>query len=448
MERREQPKMRKALICLALAVGFGAPALGATVLPPDLLAALQMGGSAAALAKALSIADAYIAAHPQDGVGYSARCEIRARIAEEDASANASAALADCQRAVQLSPNVAFTHSAYGDYLYDAGSYPDALAQYTAAVSLGQTDFGIFWKRCDALRRVGRLADALDDCNKQIELTPNDGVAYYTRGRLEAAQANYQGAISDLTIALRAPNMPFAIDALYWRGVSYESLRNYVLADDDFTAAIGRGDGSPDTYFQRAQALQALNRPSEAAADLKKASDGYRAAGLPDRTAALQSILSNAQSGGSANASGTTFQFESFTFDATEVAKLFDGLRAALDPKDKSIHLNMVVASPSQMPAYETTWHYAGVQVNPDGTPTITLLFAGSASKQDLITGVEAGTFLGLAQSGYAGTKWKAAYDAVAAADARLGSNAADPFQNRRTFALQLAALYERLRSP
>jgi len=110
------------------------------------------------------------------------RCEIVEGMALQQ-NADDSKAVADCLQGVSLSPQSAFAEYAMADVLYNHGKFQDSLTDYNKAVALGLTDRGVYWRRCDAFRRVGNLDAALSDCQKQVTLTPGDINALYTLGR-------------------------------------------------------------------------------------------------------------------------------------------------------------------------------------------------------------------------------------------------------------------------
>jgi tetratricopeptide (TPR) repeat protein len=171
--------------------------------------------------------DAYVALHPADGVGFAVRCLLYEETALSQGR-DASPAFADCEKAVQLSPQAPLVYLFVGDALYDQGHFAESLANYTKAVNLGQTDRGMFWKRCDAYRRVGNLDMALLDCDRQLALTPNTFYALYTRGRLEVARKQYAESLKDLAQVLAIHQ---DINALYWSGVANLEIGNYQSAD-------------------------------------------------------------------------------------------------------------------------------------------------------------------------------------------------------------------------
>ncbi|MGA8574117.1 MAG: tetratricopeptide repeat protein [Candidatus Cybelea sp.] len=433
----------RAPIAFALLLAVTAlPALAQSTLPPELQRALAPTDAGAGLDRALATASDYIVANPKDGNGYATRCALRQVIVQRRGG-NLSEARSDCQTGVALAPQSAFAHFVYGDLLYDSDRFADSLAQYTQAIDLGENDRGIYWKRCDAYRRLGRLDEAMSDCNKQIALTPEMPVAYYARGHLQVERQDYTDAVADLTIALQDPQMPFPIDALYWRGQAYAALGKLALADADYSLAIAKGDKSPDTYFARAQVRRNLGNGAAALADLQAALQIYRAAGMNDRAQAVLALIAAINAPPPKTPVVTSVQVDGITFSAGDILRLFAGLRAALDPNDKSVHLLVTSASAAEMPSYDPQWHYGGVQMRPDGTPAIALVIAQGIAQASIQRAIEAGVLLGLADSGYCGPKWKALYDQAAAADAKLGANAPDPFVNRRALALQLAQAYE-----
>jgi hypothetical protein len=137
-----------------------------------------------------------------------------------------------------------------------------------------------------------------------------------------------------------------------------------------------------------------------------------------------------------------TFQYGGVSFDGTEVATLFDGVRAAFDPKNLSVHIGIVMTPAAKMPAYDPNVHYAVSRKRDDGKPAFTIWLLDSLTPAQMATPSIEGALFGLTDTGYAGPRWKALYDQEAAKDAALGPSAADPFLNRRQLVTALEALF------
>jgi tetratricopeptide (TPR) repeat protein len=234
----------------------------------------------------VAAADAYVAAHPDDGNGFAVRCGFESAVSNDERQRQK--ALADCKTALQLAPQSGFVHYEYADVLYDDEQWTDSLKEYTAALELGETGRGIYWKRCDAYRRTGDLDAALHDCDAEVART-GSFYGYYTRGRLNVERKDYAHAIQDLTTALAS--MPQSINALYWRGTAYLQSSDPQKADRDFTQAIALGDTSPDTYYWRGWARLNLHEKAKTREDWETALKGYRESGMPFQAGQVQALL-------------------------------------------------------------------------------------------------------------------------------------------------------------
>ncbi len=262
-----------------------------TTFAPALRAVLA--GFGADTAKDRAAIDAYIAAHPKDGDGYAVRCGLIFEFQSNDPDARKAGA-ADCGKALQLAPDSSFVHVTIANVLYDAGNVKGSLQEYSRAIALGETRFGVFWKRCDAERRTGDFVAAKADCDRQIELTPGSYPALYSRGVLEDAQKNYESALVDFDTALAME--PKNIDALYWRGIAFEGLQRYQEAEADYSQALKLGDQSADTRYHRGNVYMALKRYQDAANDYATAMLQYTVMHLTDRAKAMRDLVIKAAS--------------------------------------------------------------------------------------------------------------------------------------------------------
>ena len=398
------------------------------------------------VSNALNAADRYVAAHPNDGDGFAVRCILDYYDSKTRGGDNSNA-LADCRRGVSLSPKSGFAHAALGDQLFETSDFKGALSEYSVAISLGETSRGIFWKRCDTYRQLGDLDAALKDCDKQLDLNPDNLAARYTRALVRFEQADYSGALADLNDVLTTDSR-FA-DAFFLRGETDGALGKYPQAEADLTMAIDLGASSAEAYFARGLVRRNLGLTASAIADLEKAEAGYRALHADARVTATEKLIAEIRSSTSTPASmrmpapNQTFLVLGKRFTSEEVSRLWAGLHAALDPHDTSVHIVMGIEPKDDMPRYDPDWHYLGAQVRPDGTTAISIWLSDALTSSEQSRLVEQGVLLGLTQTGDAGARWKELYDQEAAADENLGANTPDPFLNRRKLAVALAQLYD-----
>ena len=431
---------RAAVLAVAAFVATALPAFGQTTLAPDLQPLVDALQSGKANGETVKATDAYVAAHPGDGNGYALQCALLTSAAQAE-GIDPKLAVPICRKGLELAPDSAFANSAMADVTYNMGQPAASIPFYSKAIALGMTDDGVFWKRCDAYRLSGNLDAAQLDCKKQIELTPDLFAARYAYGHLQYSRKNYPDAIAYLTSALALK--PTDVNALYWRALSYASTGKYQEATADLTACILNGDTSPDTYLARGLILRQYAKPGSGNADLEKAMEGYRAAGMTDRADKIQALLAQSPRPEPSAPASLTFSYDGMSFDGAEVATLFNGVRAAYDPKNFSVHIGIVLMPAAKMPSYDPKLHYAGTHKSPDGKPAFTIWVLDSLPQDQMAGPMTQGALLGLTDSGYAGARWEALYDQEAAKDAALGANAPDPFLNRRQLALALENLFD-----
>lgn len=126
----------------------------------------------------------------------------------------------------------------------------------------------------------------------------------------------------------------------------------------------------------------------------------------------------------------------------TDFATLFSEVAAVYLPlKDAPLTGEVVDKSPSDMPANDPAWHYAGTTTK-DGKPHITVWVAKGLQKDSAIAAMNCGAALGLLDAGFGGATLQALYAKEEAADSAAGASAKDPWAHRKDLALTLAAAF------
>ena len=121
---------------------------------------------------------------------------------------------------------------------------------------------------------MGDDRDAFADYNKAIELNPNYGYAYLTRGLAKEALKDYRGAIADYNRAIELK--PNYAEYYHYRGVAKARLEDYKGAIADFTEAIELKPNYAEAYMQRGMSKLILGQKDEGCVDLSKAGElGY-----------------------------------------------------------------------------------------------------------------------------------------------------------------------------
>jgi hypothetical protein len=128
------------------------------------------------------------------------------------------------------------------------------------------------------------------------------------------------------------------------------------------------------------------------------------------------------------------------SFSGHDIADLLMAVHN-VDTSD-NILLNVMSKAPADMPIYDPFAHYAGLV--PSGKPgEATLWLVKNIDMKNRAAGpaFRAAMELACMDTGDAGSKWKAIYDAAAAADANLSASQADRYFNRHmlTTAIQTA---------
>jgi membrane associated rhomboid family serine protease/Flp pilus assembly protein TadD len=176
--------------------------------------------------------------------------------------------------------------------------YQEALTYLNTAANRYKS-VDIFLKRANALCKLGRFDDALDDCNSAIDVEPDIADGYLGRGYVHHCQNNEGMAIEDINKALEinnknpvaynnrawsyaslgswqtaiddcnkalaiAPDLAIALDT---RGLCYLQIGEHQKAADDLTKAMKVAPEDGAAYFHRALVNERLGKDKEAAAD-------------------------------------------------------------------------------------------------------------------------------------------------------------------------------------
>jgi hypothetical protein len=106
------------------------------------------------------------------------------------------------------------------------------------------------------------------------------------------------------------------------------------------------------------------------------------------------------------------------------------------------IYISISKLSAAQMPSYDPIAHYVGLTSGQPHSASIWLL--ESASQPDMGPALFGALALACMDTGFAGAKWKAIYDTVAAADAALPSTVVDRYRNRHLLLQKIQAVLKR----
>jgi tetratricopeptide (TPR) repeat protein len=119
------------------------------------------------------------------------------------------------------------------------------------------------------LRMLGRYEEALDSCNKAIEISQDNSRAWCCRGEVLEQLGRYDEALDSLgrSIELDSGYEP----AWYFRGMVLGIVERYDESLDSFNKAIKLNSNRPNIWHYRGIALNNLRRYDEALESLNKA---------------------------------------------------------------------------------------------------------------------------------------------------------------------------------
>ena len=124
--------------------------------------------------------------------------------------------------------------------LAQAGSYEEAIAEFTKAIQLSPKDPQIYNDRGLVYHRMNRFPEAMEDFSKAIEIAPKNYAGYSGRGGALVAQNQNDAALADLNKALELK--PDDAQTLRFRASGYKNLKQYDLAIQDYTAVLSKSD--------------------------------------------------------------------------------------------------------------------------------------------------------------------------------------------------------------
>jgi tetratricopeptide (TPR) repeat protein len=177
---------------------------------------------------ALADLDRHIQEYPKDPNGYCYRgiCHERLDWLPE--------ALADLDRAISLQFNQPVFHHARGRTRQKMGDLPGALADFNITIER-KPQAAVFDDRAEVRRCLGDREEALQDCDRAIELNPKFINAYFRRGLIHTELGNLELALGDYSTTLDLD--PDHVDAYIQRSWTYFRQKDYPRTKRDCKAA-------------------------------------------------------------------------------------------------------------------------------------------------------------------------------------------------------------------
>jgi tetratricopeptide (TPR) repeat protein len=197
--------------------------------------------------------------------------ELRIRAKLHIKSQNYEAAIEDCNRLLQLTPNDSQGYWYRQIAWHKLGNNQEAIKDCNEFLKLQPNSAQGYSFRASIFEMTGNLQRALDDCNQTLSINNSDvnEIAYTLRGDIYVKLKNYQAALEDFNQSIRLD--PKDIKLYQRRGRCHKDLENYHEAIIDFTEVIRRDRNYYRAYYGRGGAYMSLDDMKSAASDFDTA---------------------------------------------------------------------------------------------------------------------------------------------------------------------------------
>jgi tetratricopeptide (TPR) repeat protein len=149
------------------------------------------------------------------------------------------------------------------------GQTKEAIEDFNKSIQLSPENGAVYNNRGNVLMDLGHPDEALKDFDRAIALSPNYGVAYNNRGNAHVALGQFDPAFQDFRKAVEL--MPRSAIPFNGRGKTHAMLKRYHAAVRDLGRAISINPRYVPAYQHRADAYLALGMYREAIDDATQA---------------------------------------------------------------------------------------------------------------------------------------------------------------------------------
>lgn len=179
-------------------------------------------------------------------------------------------ALAACDRALARLPNVSGLHNNRGTILQSLGRFDEALVAYEHAIETSSSrDFLPFNNSVDILKKMGRLTEALETCDRGLSLYPDSAELLNCKGVVLADLDRFDEALELYNAAIeRQPDLAAAFSNR--AKIALRQQQNArAIADCD--RAIALHPSMPEAFHTRGRVLRDTKKLAEAVIDFERA---------------------------------------------------------------------------------------------------------------------------------------------------------------------------------
>ena len=218
---------------------------------------------------AIKVYDAVIHLAPDFADAYISRGDARKKLG------NFEGAIKDYNTAIRLGEDYAYVYFSRGIAKSKLEDEEGTIKDYNMAIRLDPAYIGAYVNRGVTKSALGDKKGAIEDYNTTIRLKPKDdplALAYVNRGNTKFGLGDKQGAIEDCNAAIRLkPGDTVLAMAYNIQGKVKSAQGNNIDSIIDYSKAIQLEPNHAEFYYDRGVANAALERTSEAKADLKTA---------------------------------------------------------------------------------------------------------------------------------------------------------------------------------
>ena len=170
---------------------------------------------------------------------------------------------------LKVTDNNWFAYNNRGVAYGGLGNYRQAIEDCDRAIDIKPGYADAYNNRGFAYNGLGNYRQAIEDCDRAIEINPGYAEAYNNRGVAHNGLGNYEQAIEDLN---RAIEIKLRIAEAYFnRGNAYSGLGNYRQAIEDYSRAIEIKPGYANAYHNRGVVYTYLGNSKQAFEDYDRA---------------------------------------------------------------------------------------------------------------------------------------------------------------------------------
>jgi lipoprotein NlpI len=149
------------------------------------------------------------------------------------------------------------------------GYWQNSITLYDHTLKVTDNNYLAYDNRGSAYDELGNHRQAIEDCNRAIEIRPGYADAYIDRGNAYDELGNHRQAIKDFSRAIEIiPGYP---EAYYNRGNGYFGLGNYKQAIENYSRAIEIRPDYTEAYYNRGNAYFSLGNYKQAIENFDRA---------------------------------------------------------------------------------------------------------------------------------------------------------------------------------